>query len=250
MTLSTLDFYRILYTICKNYPKVFLTNGGQQIEQKCKRTNTFAVVHSQNQVNAANLEKDVRYKDKDLFYSRFWEEQESHPSLVQFYYPALLVAEANTTIRNTFTQKESRTTFNLFVLDKMPSKALENASMSDCALRSFEEVGADLREIMDNIIGELSDWGYYRLEDILTMQIIEGWYPDSWVASQTDYDYEHLADLSAYLVGDVQASVIYRAFADDLAGFFLNLTVINTTCPKREFQYNFSPKNFIPDSSI
>ena len=255
--LTALDFFKILYTISRNYPQEFYNESPTiQKELTHKRTNTFAVVYKQAQVEANNIEKDTRYKDKDLFYSRYWEEQQQHPSEIKFYYPALLVAEGPTTFDKAFEQGyNERILFNFMLFDKMPDKQVDMSNEYPGKMRTFEEIGEDLKSIMQNILFQLADFSYFTITDNLT-NIFEGWYPSSWVEakfSSGDFvSYTSLGNLSDHLGDSVSANKIFSAFSDDLVGYFANVNVTMLSCAKKEFTYpNLETGiNSVPDSSI
>jgi hypothetical protein len=255
--LSTLDFFKILYTITRNYPQTFYSESANiQKELTHKRTNTFAVVYKQSQINADNIEKDTRYKDKDLFYSRHWEELQQHPSEIKFYYPALLVAEGATTFEKAFDQGyDERIVFNLMLFDKMPDKQVDMSNEYPGKMRTFEEIGEDLKEIMQNIMFQLADYSYFTITDNLS-NTFEGWYPTSWVeakkASGDFVSYNTLGNLIDHLGDGVSASKIFSAFSDDLVGYFANVNVTMLSCDKKEFTYpNLTTGiNSVPDSSV
>lgn len=257
--LTVLDFLKILYVISKNFPKTFVNDGQKDIELKCKRTNTFGVVYKKNQVNADNLEKDIRYKNSELFYSRHWEETQVHPSKIKFYYPAFLVAEAETIMENIVNTGYAETvTFNFMVLDKMPKKLTEN-NIGPCAQRTFEELGEDLKKIARQIFFELSLFGYFEFTDSLNNPY-KGWFSSKWIEAQYEAgninSYNCVAELSAYIQGTVKSSKIFEAFADDLAGFFANVTIITNGCEKLDWDYGTVEENTnnsilpVPDSPV
>lgn len=88
-TLTTLDFYRVLQRIVAGWPATY--DGNKEIV--CQRLNTFAVLHSIDELNDPSLGKDPTYVNKDLFFSRAWDRSGYNASAFRAELPALYVWE-------------------------------------------------------------------------------------------------------------------------------------------------------------
>ena len=103
--LNELQFFNILYRIVKAFPQTIQSDGSVSKEIKCKRLNTFAVLWDVAQLNTDNLEKDIRYKKKGLFFSRKWEDSGFNSSKIGFDYPVLGISDGIVTGKHPIIQQ-------------------------------------------------------------------------------------------------------------------------------------------------
>ena len=108
---NLLEFYGLFYDVVKNWSQKD-SEGNIQ-----KRINTFAVIKSSHDINADNLNKDSRYWNKRLFFSRKWADTGGNPSKIAFEYPAAFLVHDESSVLNPFYPNQTETIkFNLFVL--------------------------------------------------------------------------------------------------------------------------------------
>jgi len=213
---TTKDFFGFLRLIAESSKQVIAQ--GQDI--KCKRLQTFAVVFSRDQVADETLGKDARYIGTDYFYSRLWKDNGSKPSSLKYEYPLLGIMEDTDTITNAFDNgRRFSTRFTIFVLDKMPDKLNSDATKTICGSRTWEEVGENCKLLMMKTFDSLAakDWDGVPLD--------------------------------AFFDGNVSGEKIFRAFKDDLAGYFCKINVTLDSCQETFETNEATPIPVSPDDA-
>lgn len=90
------DWYRLFYEFVKYFPSQ---------SNRCKRLQTFAVLEEFADLNAENLAKTVKEKDKTYFFSRKWARSQHNPSKISFDYPVMVVFEKSAKMSDTFVKE-------------------------------------------------------------------------------------------------------------------------------------------------
>ena len=189
--MNLLEFYGLFYDAVKNW-----SQKDSEGQPQC-RLNTFAVIKSSHSVNADNLNKDNRYKNKRLFFSRRWADTGHNPSKVTFDYPAAFLVHDTENIKNPFGEYQNdRIKFNLFVLDKLPSdpKKTGNAATLEEVINKTKILHRQLRVLV----------GKHEMSDGM-----------------------HLSQLTT---GQAEAAVICDYGEDGTVGYFMNFTIEFDAC--------------------
>jgi hypothetical protein len=158
-----LDIYAMLWHTVRAFPPV---TDGAGLEMSNKRPQTFAALTDINDIEVDTLKKDARYADQDkhLFYSRLWSDQYSNrqqTGSLQFKYPLVAIQPASTSpqVKDPYTNVR----ISLAVLDQHPDKLnVSSRGNAYASTRTFEELEADLNNILENTIREwLGRWAAY-----------------------------------------------------------------------------------------
>lgn len=240
---NTIDFYEILARIIRAWPET-VTDG---VYYRHKRINTFAVIPGRADQNTFNLDKDSRYKDKAYFYSRRWELNGSKDSALNFDYPALKVIENRDNITKLFQPTEGHTVNLAFYLtDLMPQKTSEVTDISE--QRTFEQIGADLRQLLTELTNELAQFVYSRYDDGSGFSAW-GWYSDRWMQAE-GYTIERQNWLKTKIVDrELTTTPRYGFWGDNLAELPFFLTIKIDPCPAAvDFDYNYNTYRKLPDT--
>lgn len=200
----------------------------------CKRINTFAVIHSEAQINTENLEKIARYKNRDLFYSRSWEASGYNNNSIKVEYPAFYIWQENTQINDPLGfQDLVRTDYVFLVLDKMPIGETKCKDCTYCDLRVFEDIASDVRYLGLKMLKTLGSFNYYQLIK-LGVVIGEGWYTQSeidyMIANTTIDSANNIHSAQSLINTSVTAETVPHVFADDLMGFFVRVSLTDNQC--------------------
>jgi len=220
--------------------------NGQYLRHK--RINTFAVIPASADKNTLNLDKDSRYKDKLYFYSRRWEKSGFKDSELAFDYPTLTIVENQDTISKPFAKLSKHTVELAFYLsDLMPQKDSEVTDISE--ERTFEQIGADMRELFTQFNNELGQFYYSRYNDGTGFSPW-GWYSLRWMESE-GYTIEKQNALSTKLhVSELNFTPRYGFWGDNLADmpYFMIVEIDPCADSTPSFDYDYKTYRRLPDS--
>ena len=135
------EFLQLLRKAVKFYP----SDAGNN---KCKRLNSFVLLHRQDQIKKQNF--GITAKDELFYFNR-------HKG-VEITYPAMFVWEQTFTIDNRFNTVNQPVktchTFEITVLDMFKDDC---KNCSDCERRSSYEINCDALEMLSNVFSYLTD---------------------------------------------------------------------------------------------
>jgi hypothetical protein len=239
---SPKEIYQILVRIVKAWPETY----SDDVYYRNRRINTFAAIPVKSGQNSHNLQKDSRYKDKDYFYSRKWAGGGFKDSELEYDYPALVCVETQDTIKSPF-DKSKRHTVNLafFLTDLMPQK-LDGATPT-AEQRTFEQVGEDLRRLLDELLREIGQFVWSRYDDGGGWSAW-AWNSEKWIDAQGYASVEKQAYLRSKIkTKEMAIAPAYGYWGDNLAEFAFQLEIELTPCQEVTFDYTSTTETKLPD---
>lgn len=240
---SPIDFYNILVRIIRAWPET-VTDG---VNLHYRRINTFAAITAKADQNAYNLDKDSRYKDKPYFYSRRWELNGFKDSELNFDYPALVCIENQDDIKSLFQPSKKHTVqLAFFLTDLMPQKESDVTRAGE--QRTFEQIGSDMRKLLDELMTELGQFVWSRYDDGGGFSAW-GWYSQRWMTSQ-GYTIEKQNALKTKIrERELISTPRYGFWGDNLAEMPFYLTIEVQPCfDAVAFDYEYDTYRKLPDT--
>lgn len=152
MFTSANALYESVYQTVRSWP---LSQDEKTVNIPCKSLNAFAVLQSQAQLNQGALGKEAaRYKDKNTFYSRTWENGNFEPEEMKLDLPAVVLVHNRTVkqVRKGYADRE----YMVMVLDHMPGK--DGSQHRECGLRTIEEVMDGTENMLMQFLEEMEQW--------------------------------------------------------------------------------------------
>lgn len=247
VNLNPLYFYNILHDIGLAMPAVY---ADDETELICKRINSFAVLQTEDEVNAGGLNKSNRYIGKRLFFSRKFYNSGQQISDLSFQYPLLAIANASSMIEGAFCESSQQCiTYNMYVFDQLPGKCSDCNEHGYCNNRTWEEMEIDLNQLLMKVTKAIGRFGLYEFEKDL--QTFSGWYDkcyiDSLVESEEIDGYECLGNLTSF-IKDINAAkpsdTFFEAFNDKLGMIAITFTICFPDCDdgqKEDMDYSEVP---------
>lgn len=238
---NILQFYSILQQICKaTIPR--LSNGvlvtdatPEELKQynilRCSTINSFVVLKRLEDLEADNLYKDKRYIDSPYFYSRAFENNGSMPSDLSHNYPLLFVIDNGENLNNAFTSRFNKdANLTLCIVDKMP--VMDSIQTDDnCGNRLMEDIGNDLRNLMQGVLMELVDFKKYNILGIHT-----------WLHTSQNQSHEEVNEMTDFLLNkqnqNIESSLTYEATTNNLIEYWIRLTVNIGNCERLNTKYD------------
>lgn len=214
---------RIMRDIVAAYPPTRDISNTYNLD--CLQPQAFAVLQNDSQINTDNLAKDKNYIGTPYFYSRNWNiANQSNPSQINHQYPLVVMVEAGTDIVDVLGSPKHLTTFELHILDKMPSE--KTVAQNPCGNRVVEDIVQDLRGIWNRIFATLKRYVWATVTITATLQTVSNWFSEDWLkAAQLAGDITNV-EISGYLTSyfdssfQITAEPHYQTFKNDLLGYF------------------------------
>jgi hypothetical protein len=241
MIRNTIEFYNILTSVIRSWPE----SSENEKYNRHRRINTFAAIPVRSGQNSHNLEKDSRYKNQTYFFSRKWENSGYRDSELSYDYPSLICVESRDEITRPFSSAmEKRANLAFFLCDLMPQKNSMPTRHEE--LRTFEQVGSDLRSLIDELITELSNFCYGQYNDGSGFSSNQ-WYSLDWCI-RNSYDYRIIKKLPSYIKSQkIEITPSYGYWGDNLAEFAFQLEIKLDPCERVEFEYENNNIKKLPD---
>lgn len=237
------EFYHIACAITKGWPATYPAVGAP--EASANRPNSFAVLRSLLDLEAANLAKAVEHARPPFLFIRGYDGN-SYRSGIKIEYPLIGCAEDALTFFHPTgegVQKQRQRT-NLFIIDQLPFKETGYTDTYSAG-RAVEEVGRDLRQIAMKFMATLSRWAYLEFS---AGPYTDGWHDEKWLKEHGDpaAQWETTEQLTDCIIGvnQLDGDIIYQG-SDNNAILITNLIIETDYCPPAiEFNYNYTASPF------
>jgi hypothetical protein len=232
------EFYGIACSMVKAWPATY--PNAEAHEYVAKRPNTFAVLRSLLEIEAANLNKTIEHARPPYFFVRGYDSNELR-SGIKIEYPLLGCAEDTMTFFNPIYKgvKKQRHKINAFVIDQLPDQG-KTYSDKYSMNRAVEEVGRDLRQIMLRFLHSLTNW---QSLEFSAGPYVDGWHDAVWLAAHGDptaeWEIKETFSQVASGMGEVSGDLIYTG-SDNTVVLITNIYIDTDYCPAPvDFNYQY-----------